>query len=50
MGALLPSRWRPERNACYQPLIAAGKPEKVALTALMRKRISCSTPPSNTLN
>ena len=37
MGALSASRFNPVIRACYQRLLAAGKPKKVALTACMRK-------------
>ena len=37
MGALSASRFNPLIRACYQRLLAAGKPKKVALTACMRK-------------
>ncbi|WP_108661833.1 transposase [Acuticoccus kandeliae] len=39
MPALVASRWNPALRAVYERLIAAGKPAKVALTALMRKLI-----------
>ena len=37
MGALSASRHNPVIRDCYQRLLAAGKPKKVALTACMRK-------------
>ncbi len=37
MGALSASRHHPVIRACYQRLLAAGKPKKLALTACMRK-------------
>ena len=37
MAALTATRRNPRLRACYQRLIAAGKPPKVALTACMRK-------------
>jgi len=37
MGALVAARWNPVLKAFYQRLRAAGKPAKVALTALARK-------------
>ena len=37
MGALNASRFNPLIRACYQRLLAAGKPKKLALTACMRK-------------
>ena len=37
MAALTATRVNPTRRACYQRLIAAGKPPKVALVACMRK-------------
>ena len=37
MGALVASRYNPVIQACYQRLLAAGKPKKLALTACMRK-------------
>ena len=39
LGALSASRFNPLIRACYQRLLAAGKPKKVALTACMRKLI-----------
>lgn len=39
MPALVASRFNPDMKAKYQQLIAAGKPPKVALTAVMRKLI-----------
>jgi transposase len=37
MGALVAARYNPVLRAFYQRLRAAGKPGKVALTAVMRK-------------
>ena len=37
MGTLSASRHNPVIRDCYQGLLAAGKPKKVALTACMRK-------------
>ena len=37
MGTLVASRYNPVIRACYQRLLAAGKPKKLALTACMRK-------------
>ena len=37
MAALTATRVNPTLRACYQRLIAAGKPPKVALVACMRK-------------
>ena len=37
MAALTATRVNPTLHACYQHLIAAGKPPKVALVACMRK-------------
>ena len=37
MAALVGSRHNPALRACYQRLVAAGKPKKVALVACMRK-------------
>ena len=39
MPALVAMRFNPDLKAKYQAMIAAGKPPKVALTALMRKLI-----------
>lgn len=39
MPALVAARFNPDLKAKYQAMIAAGKPPKVALTALMRKLI-----------
>ncbi|WP_139312810.1 transposase, partial [Acuticoccus yangtzensis] len=39
MPALVASRHNPALRRVYQRLIAAGKPAKVALTALMRKLV-----------
>ncbi|MEM6848843.1 MAG: transposase, partial [Pseudomonadota bacterium] len=37
MPALVAARFSPDLKAVYDRLISAGKPPKVALTALMRK-------------
>lgn len=37
MAAVVASRWHPTLSAFYARLLAAGKPKKVALTAVMRK-------------
>ena len=37
MAALAATRLNPRLRACYQRLLAAGKPPKVALVACMRK-------------
>jgi transposase len=39
MPALVAARFNPDLKAKYQALLAAGKPPKVALTAVMRKLI-----------
>ena len=39
MPALVAARFNPNHKRKYQAMIAAGKPAKVALTALMRKLI-----------
>ncbi len=39
MPALVAARFNPDLKAKYQALLAAGKPAKVALTAIMRKLI-----------
>ena len=39
MPALVAMRFNPELKAKYKAMIKAGKPPKVALTALMRKLI-----------
>ena len=40
MGALVASRRNPVIERFYQRLLAAGKPEKLALTACMRKLLT----------
>jgi transposase len=37
MPTLVATRFNPDLNAKYQAMIAAGKPKKLAITALMRK-------------
>ena len=39
MPALVACRFNKDSRALYQKLVAAGKPPKVAITAVMRKRI-----------
>jgi transposase len=39
MPALVAARYNPDLKAVYQRLVAAGKPPKVAITAVMRKLI-----------
>ena len=39
MPALVATRFNPQLKAKYHQLITAGKPTKVALTAIMRKLI-----------
>ena len=39
MAALSASRWEPACKACYQRLLADGKPHKVAIVAVMRKLV-----------
>lgn len=39
MPALVAARFNPDLKACYRKLIAAGKPAKLAITAIMRKLI-----------
>jgi transposase len=39
MPALVAARFNPNLKAKYQQLIAAGKPAKIAITAIMRKLI-----------
>ena len=39
MPALVACRHNPDLKAKYQDLITAGKPQKVAITAIMRKLI-----------
>ena len=39
MPALVAARFNPDLKRKYQAMLAAGKPAKVALTALMRKLI-----------
>ena len=39
MPALVAARYNPDLKAKYRQLIAAGKPPKVAITAVMRKLI-----------
>jgi len=40
MGTLVATRCNPAIRACYQRLLAAGKPKKLALTACMRKLLT----------
>ena len=40
MGALVASRWNPVIRDFYQRLLAAGKPQMLALTACMRKLLT----------
>ena len=37
MGAMVPSRFNPVIRDCYQRLLSADKPKKLALTACRRK-------------
>ena len=39
MPAIVACRFNPDLKAKYDQLIAAGKPQKVAITAIMRKLI-----------
>ena len=39
MPALVASRFNPDLRATYERLVAAGKPKKLALVAVMRKLI-----------
>ena len=39
MPALVAARFNPDLKAKYQALIAAGKPPKVAIIAIMRKLV-----------
>ncbi len=39
MPALVAARFNPDMRIIYQRMMAAGKPAKVALTAIMRKLI-----------
>jgi transposase len=39
MPALVAARFNPDMKATHQQLTGAGKPAKLALTAVMRKRI-----------
>jgi transposase len=39
MAAVVAARFNPILKSFYQRLVAAGKPKKVALTALMRKLV-----------
>jgi transposase len=39
MPALVATRWNRDLKAKYAALIAAGKPKKLALTAVMRKLV-----------
>lgn len=43
MPALVATRFNPDMRAFYERLIAAGKPAKVAITAVMRKLMSWQT-------
>jgi transposase len=40
MPALVAARFNPDLKAKYSQLIEAGKPAKVAITAIMRKLVS----------
>jgi len=40
MGALTATRWNPTIGAFYRRLCDAGKPQKVALVACMRKPLT----------
>ena len=40
MQALVAARFNPDLKAKYQPLIKAGKPPNLAITAVMRKLIT----------
>lgn len=40
MAALVATRWNPAAKATYARLLAAGKPKKVALTAVARKLLT----------
>jgi transposase len=39
MPALVAARYNPDLKARYQKRIAAGKPARIAITAVMRKRV-----------
>jgi len=39
MPALVAARFNPDLKSKYQQLIAAGKPAKIAITAVMRKLV-----------
>jgi len=39
MPALVAARYNPDLKAKYQQLLAAGKPARIAITAVMRKPI-----------
>jgi hypothetical protein len=39
MPALVAARFNPDLNAKYKQLVAAGKPAKIAITAVMRKLV-----------
>jgi transposase len=39
MPALVASRFNPDLKAKYQQLVTAGKPAKIAITAVMRKLV-----------
>jgi transposase len=44
MPALVAARFNPDLKAKYQQLIAAGKPAKIAITAVMRNLVVTATP------
>jgi hypothetical protein len=46
-GKIVASRYNPKLKALYQRLLDAGKPKKLALTALMRKLNILAKPPKN---
>ena len=39
MPALVAARYNPDLKAKYKQLVAAGKPAKIAITAVMRKLV-----------
>ena len=39
MPALVAARYNPDLQANYQQLVTAGKPAKIAITAVMRKLV-----------
>jgi transposase len=50
MPALVAARFNPDLKAKYQQLVAAGKPAKIAITAVIRKLVLPQTPCSKLID